>query len=86
MDFGIQLLVVGGAVASVRAMGVPLGLADGMPFVVLALIFYGIVTPIGVVMRLFGRDKLTRRFDAEATSYWVAHDPGGEPARYLRQS
>ncbi len=53
---------------------------------VLAIIFYGLITPLGLVMRLFGRDKLERRFEPAAESYWVAHDPGGDTARYFRQS
>jgi hypothetical protein len=52
----------------------------------LALVFYGVVTPIALCMRLFGRDKLERRFDRPAASYWVSHDPGGEVRRYLRQT
>ena len=62
----------------------PLGWA--ISHLALALVYYGIITPCGLVMRLFGRDELDRRFDPAAASYWVAHDPGGDPARYLRQS
>lgn len=39
LDLGIQVLVSGGAVAAVRAMGVPVALADGLPFVLFGLIF-----------------------------------------------
>ena len=53
---------------------------------VLAVVFYGMITPVALVFRLFGRDKLERRADPSAESYWVAHDPGGDAARYFRQS
>jgi hypothetical protein len=53
---------------------------------VLASIFYGLITPMGAIMRLFGRDRLHRGFDASAESYWSAHDPGGDTARYFRQT
>ena len=37
-------------------------------------------------MRLFGRDKLERRFEPAVNSYWIARDSGDDTARYLRQS
>ena len=61
----------------------------------LALIFYGLVTPLGVSMRLFGRDPLRIRRknrrkpspdSQEPDSYWTPHDPGGDTPRYLRQT
>ena len=39
--------------------------------ILLGLIFYLIFTPIGLVMRLSGRDSLTQRIDRAANSYWV---------------
>ncbi len=53
--------------------------------VAMALIYYLVFTPIGLIMRLVGRDPMERRFDRQAASYWVEHDPSGEPGRYLRQ-
>ncbi len=46
----------------------------------------GVITPIALMMRLFGRDKLERRFDADASSYWIAHPKQESTARYFRQS
>lgn len=51
----------------------------------LAMIFYLLITPIGLTMRLLGRDALHRKFDPSAKEYWATHDPGGESSRYLRQ-
>jgi hypothetical protein len=45
--------------------------------VVLGVIFFGVFTPVGFVMRLFGRDALCRTFDAAARTYWVRRDPPG---------
>jgi hypothetical protein len=53
---------------------------------VLAAIYYLILTPIAIVMRAFGRDQLRLRFDASARSYWKEHDPAADTARYFRQS
>jgi hypothetical protein len=37
---------------------------------ILGVFFYVILTPIGLIMRLFGRDPLHRKFDRKATTYW----------------
>lgn len=52
----------------------------------LGFVYYGIVTPLGLLMRLFGRDKLGMRFDPEASSYWVERLTQQDTARYFRQS
>ncbi len=51
----------------------------------MAMIYCLVFTPIGLIMRLFGRDPMERRFDRSAASYWVEHNPAGEPGRYFRQ-
>jgi hypothetical protein len=61
-------------------------LAWAVSHLVLAIVYYGIITPIALMMRLFGRDKLERRFDAAADSYWIAHPTQESTARYFRQS
>ena len=38
--------------------------------VVLALAYYLVLTPVGLTMRLFRYDPLTRRFEPMAPSYW----------------
>ena len=52
---------------------------------VLALVYYGILTPIGLVMRLCGRDPLCRKFDPQARSYWVDRPAPRDVKRYFRQ-
>ncbi|MBN2417639.1 hypothetical protein JXO52_17530 [bacterium] len=42
--------------------------------VLLAVIFYGIVTPIGLVMKLFGKNPIEGHLDPEAESHWVMKD------------
>jgi len=61
----------------------PIGLT--VSFVVLAVVYYGVITPIGLVMRLFGRDSMYRRFEGQAESYWVPHRPVDSVKRYFRQ-
>ena len=43
----------------------------------MGLIFFVVFTPVGIVMRAFGRDAMCRRFDPAARSYWVHRDPPG---------
>lgn len=40
---------------------------------ILGIVFYGLILPMGLVMRLFGRDPMARRFDDRAESYRVQH-------------
>jgi hypothetical protein len=54
--------------------------------VLLGLIYYGMITPVGLLMRMFGRDRLSRRIDRSASSYWIEHKPSGDTDRYFRQT
>lgn len=40
--------------------------------VVLGVLFFGIFTPVALVLRIIGRDAMARRFDAGATTYRIA--------------
>lgn len=46
--------------------------------VVLGIIFFGMLTPVGFITRLFGRDEL-RLKKTGASSHWVAREPAGPP-------
>ena len=54
-------------------------------FSLLAVLYYLIITPIGLVLRLFGRDPLAKQFDREAATYWEPCAPPAEPGSYFRQ-
>jgi len=47
--------------------------------VVLGAIFFLMLTPIALLMRLAGRDPLARRRDPARASYWKDRDPPGPP-------
>ena len=51
----------------------------------MAVIFYGVITPIGWIMRAGGRDPLRRTFDRSAGTYWVPHERSDDISRYFRQ-
>ncbi len=44
---------------------------------VLGLIYLTSVAPVGLLMRMCGKDPLRRRFDPELRSYWIPRDPPG---------
>ena len=43
--------------------------------IILSVLFFVILAPIGFMMRLFGKDPLTRRYDITATSYRIPKSP-----------
>jgi hypothetical protein len=65
------------------ALALPIGFAVG--HVLLAAVWYGLFTPVGLIMRLLGRDPLCRRPDREAESYWRPRSPQRDVRRYFRQ-
>ncbi len=53
---------------------------------VLMLVFYLVITPLGLVMRMCGKASLPLKLDPEAKSYWEARDLNdAKPERYLQQ-
>ena len=51
----------------------------------MALVYYAVVTPFGLVMRIAGRDVLGRKFDPTAKTYGREHRPTEDISRYFRQ-
>ena len=51
----------------------------------LAMVYYLMITPMGLVMRLFRRDSMRRNFEPEAETYWIKRRSNGDLARYVRQ-
>jgi hypothetical protein len=58
-----------------------LGLLLGkvMSPVALGLLFIGVVAPIGLLVRLTGKDPLRLKLDSSADSYWIRREPPGPP-------
>jgi hypothetical protein len=47
--------------------------------VVMAALFYLVFTPVGLLLRLLGKDSLRLRADPQAASYWIERQPPGPP-------
>jgi hypothetical protein len=57
----------------------------GVSHVLLGVIFYGIVTPIGIILRITGHDPLQLKAPL-GSSLWKSPTGKTDPASYLRQS
>ncbi len=68
---------------TLMAVTLPIGLTVSL--VLMSVFYYGLITPLGIVFRLMGRDVLCRRFDPEAKSYWIDHEQTQKPERYFHQ-
>ena len=66
------------------AMAVVMGFV--MSRIIVAVIFYGMVTPIGLAGRLAGKKFLDLKMDKAAASYWIGRDQAKtEKSDYERQ-
>ena len=61
----------------------PIGLVVSLT--IMALFYFAIITPLGLLFRVMGRDSMCRRFDANAKTYWIPHEPSRAAERYFQQ-
>lgn len=90
---GVMLVALG--VAAPRAlkhvyigwMSLALALGFIVSHVILTLFFFGVITPVGLMARLWGKDFLRRKLDRNAPSYWIKREgvAARPPADYERQ-
>jgi hypothetical protein len=52
--------------------------------VIMGALFYLTITPVGVVMRLAGKDFLRLKFDPGASTYWIERRPPGPKPDTMR--
>ena len=50
--------------------------------IVMGLIFFLVVTPIGFIMRVMGKDLLNKRYDKKKETYWIKRD---KPVSSMKQ-
>jgi len=51
---------------------------------VLGVLWFAVVTPVGLLMRLFGKDPLRLKREPAAKSYWIERSPPGPIAGSLK--
>ena len=45
--------------------------------IILGVMFFLVITPVGFLMRLAGKDLLRMKLDPNCTSYWIRREPPG---------
>ncbi len=66
-------------------MGLAFAVGSVVGRVLLAVIYYGLITPMGLGMRLIGRDRLHLRRTGDETTYWRDVRPVRDKDQYERQ-
>ena len=71
--FLLITVIIPQALLPLNKLWMRLGLLLGMIVspIVLGIIFFGLVAPYGVVMRMFGRDELRLKF-TKKSSHWIS--------------
>ena len=89
---GVVLLLFGAALPRslkyiyIAWMTMAFALGFVMAHVILTVFFFLVITPIGLLARLFGKDFLGLRLDRQAKSYWIERSQKAKsPAEYERQ-
>jgi len=51
--------------------------------VAMAVLYFGVVTPTALILRLAGKDALRLRANPHAASYWIPRNPPGPPGQSM---
>jgi len=65
------------------AMALPIGFI--LTLILMAVVYFIILTPIGLIFRLIRRDPLRRKFDPQTKTYWAPHHSPDSLKRYFNQ-
>jgi nitrate reductase NapE component len=79
--FAVIALLKPALLAGLNRLWTKLGVLLGKVIspIALGILFYGVFTPIGAVLRLTGKDPLRLKLDPGADSYWIPRKPPGPP-------
>lgn len=54
--------------------------------ILLAVIYFGVITPIGLILRLSGKDPMRRNVGRNVRTHWIPReDDGSDSSNYFRQ-
>lgn len=68
---------------AMMALALPIGMV--VSTALLGVLFFLVLTPIGIALRLAGKDRIKKRGDPRVGSYWVRRNPAAGAERYFRQ-
>ncbi len=88
---GIVLAALGAAAPRLLSipyrlwMSLALVLGFAMTRLLLTAVFFLLITPVGLLMRLAGRDPMRRKLDPEAPTYWIPRVDESDPKERLEK-
>jgi hypothetical protein len=53
--------------------------------VVMGVLFFGVITPVGVLMRLTGKRTIEIQFEPDRSSYWIRRSSALQPGSMTKQ-
>ena len=56
-----------------------------LSYVIMGFLFFGVIAPTSLALRIVGHDPMSRRYDPEAPSYWAACRPERAKSSYFKQ-
>lgn len=79
--FAILALLVPSLLSGLNRWWTQLGVLMGKVVspIALGILFYGAISPMGLLMRALGKDPLRLKLDAKSDSYWIQREPPGPP-------
>jgi hypothetical protein len=85
VGFAVAALLAPGILGPLNRLWMRLGLLlhRVVSPLMLGIMFFVVIAPMGVVMRVLGKDPLRRRVDPDAASYWIHRRPPGPQPKDL---
>jgi hypothetical protein len=79
--FALVALVKPALLSRLNRLWMKLGMLLGKVVspIALGILFFGVLTPVGALLRLGGKDPLRLKRDPGADSYWIPREPPGPP-------
>ena len=65
-------------------VGLRQSIARGASVAFLAVLYWVAIVPVGLLLRLIGRDRLALGFDSKASTYWAVRPAGGGDLKNTR--
>ncbi len=53
--------------------------------IIISLLFFAGIVPIGILMRIFGKRPLNLKFEPDKNTYWIAREKHLQPSKLLNQ-